>query len=109
MQYQKVDDSSSSSGVEKFQKMPFNLFQFDFIVLVLHYILLVVFINLFANLEIMMRVVSTHPVYYWVYIYLMAKSALSKYEKILKYVLIGHHAVFLVIELTMYPMGMGQP
>ena len=35
-----------------------------------HYIITIIFINLFANLEIMMRVSSTHPVHYWGIIYL---------------------------------------
>eukprot|EP00345_Euplotes_harpa_P003410 CAMPEP_0168320906 /NCGR_PEP_ID=MMETSP0213-20121227/1953_1 /TAXON_ID=151035 /ORGANISM="Euplotes harpa, Strain FSP1.4" /LENGTH=134 /DNA_ID=CAMNT_0008322453 /DNA_START=763 /DNA_END=1164 /DNA_ORIENTATION=- len=50
--------------------------------LFVHYLLLMLFINLFANLEIIMRVSSTHPVYFWSCVYLMAKPNKSRFEQV---------------------------
>ena len=75
----------------------------------MHYLVLVFFINLFANLEILMRVVSTHPVYHWGYVYVMAKGTKGWYERGLKGMLLVHHAVFMVFEFTVFPLNVGTP
>ncbi|CAI2369149.1 unnamed protein product [Moneuplotes crassus] len=83
--------------------------QIFFLPIILHYILLIIFINLFANLEILMRVVSTHPVYHWGYVYLLAKKQKSAFEKVVGGLLVVHHAVFMVFEFTAFPLNVGTP
>lgn len=83
--------------------------QIHFLPILLHYFLVVLFINLFANLEILMRVVSTHPVYHWGYIYVMANKNSTFLQKIVMWLLLIHHSVFMVFEFTSFPLNVGTP
>ena len=83
--------------------------QSHFLPIFLHYFILITVINLWANLEILMRVVSTHPVYHWSYAYLMANKNRTRLETIVVILLLVHHSVFMIFEFTTFPLNVGTP
>ena len=93
----------------KNQDSKVSLTDLSYLPITLHYILLVIFWALFANLEILPRIVSTHPVYHWAYVYLMAKPGKNWFEKTLKMILILYHFGTMVFEMSVFPLNVGTP
>ena len=100
---------SKRKEFDKYKISQISLIQPEFISLYIHYVISIIFINLFANLEIMMRVSSTHPVHYWGTIYLISKQNKSKFEQLLKIILVLFNAIEFFFQMTAFPLHVGTP
>ena len=105
------DKSLNKESTKDMQKSikNINLFKPELLPILIHYIIQVLIIDLFANLEILTRIVSCHPFYYWAFIYFWMIKSTNKWTKYLKRLMFVHHTWLMVFEFIWFPMNVGTP